>query len=93
MSKPEVQEGQAQDNANQEQLDQTKNPNPAGEKTDSGTSEKKKENINKLENPESIPTAGGKKLGEDHMGESKMLKDGQRNEEESGDTDGKMPVP
>ena len=40
---------------------------------------------NKLENPDAIPTAGGKKVGEEHMGESKRLGENERSNEEGGD--------
>jgi hypothetical protein len=58
-----------------------------GENTEQATS---KQHTNKLENTDSIPSAGGKQLGEDHKGESKMLSDNARSESTTatGDADG-----
>jgi hypothetical protein len=39
----------------------------------------------KFENPDSIPSAGGKKVGEEHMGESRRLGENERSNEEGGD--------
>ena len=46
---------------------------------------------NKLENPDSIPSAGGQKIGEEHQGESKMLGENSRSEsvDAAGNADGK----
>ena len=52
---------------------------------DSGEKEVKKSTGNKLENPDAIPSAGGKKIGEEHMGESKRLGENERSNEEGGD--------
>ena len=78
------------DTSNQQDMGEQQPQEGGGESTSTS-----KQHTNKLENPESIPTAGDKQIGEDHKGESKMLGDNARSESvaASGNADGEFLLP